>query len=78
MLEFFGEISYGLYLYHLLVFRGFDWLLNNGVIRRLQIDLLLGLTIRFLICGGIAVGIAWLSRRYLEEPFLQLKSRLAP
>jgi len=52
------------------VFRGFDWLLNNGVIRRLQIDLLLGLTIRFLICGGIAVGIAWLSRRYLEGSFL--------
>ncbi len=78
LLEFFGEISYGLYLYHLLVFRGFEWLLNNGVIRRLQIDLLLGLSIRFVICGGIAVGIAWLSRRYLEEPFLRLKSRLAP
>jgi peptidoglycan/LPS O-acetylase OafA/YrhL len=78
LLEFFGEISYGLYLYHLLVFRGFEWLLNNGVIRRLQIDLLLGLSIRFVICGGIAVGIAWLSRRYFEEPFLRLKSRLAP
>ena len=78
LLEFFGEISYGLYLYHLLVFRGFEWLLNNGVIRRPQIDPLLGLSIRLLICGGIAVGIAWLSRRYIEEPFLRLKSRLAP
>jgi peptidoglycan/LPS O-acetylase OafA/YrhL len=77
-LEFFGEISYGLYLYHLLVFNGFEWLLNHGVIRRLQIDPLLGLSIRFLICGGIAVGIAYLSRRFLEEPFLRLKSRLAP
>lgn len=77
-LEFFGEISYGLYLYHLLVFNGFEWLLNKGVIRRLQIDPLLGLSIRFLICGGIAVGIAYLSRRFFEEPFLRLKSRLAP
>jgi peptidoglycan/LPS O-acetylase OafA/YrhL len=77
-LEFFGEISYGLYLYHLLVFRGFEWLLNNGTIRRLQIDPVLGLSIRLLICGGIAVGIAYLSRRYFEEPFLRLKSRLAP
>jgi len=77
-LEFFGEISYGLYLYHLLVFNGFEWLLNHGVIRRLQIDPLLGLSIRFLICGGIAVGIAYLSRRFFEEPFLRLKSRLAP
>ncbi len=78
LLEFFGEISYGLYLYHLLVFRGFEWLLNKGIIRRPQIDPLLGLSIRLLICGGIAVGIAWLSRRYIEEPFLRLKSRLAP
>jgi len=78
LLEFFGEISYGLYLYHLLVFGGFEWLLNKGIIRRLQIDPLLGLSIRFLICGGIAVGIAYLSRRYFEEPFLRLKSRLAP
>jgi len=77
-LEFFGGISYGLYLYHLLVFRGFDWLLNKEAIRRLQIDPFLGLLLRFLICGGLAVGIAYLSRRYLEEPFLRLKSRLAP
>jgi peptidoglycan/LPS O-acetylase OafA/YrhL len=78
LLEFFGEISYGLYLYHLLVFGGFQWLLEKGIIRRLQIDPMLGLSIRLLICGGIAVGIAYLSRRYIEEPFLRLKSRLAP
>jgi len=77
LLEFFGEISYGLYLYHLLVFSGFEWLLNKGIIRRLHIDPMLGLTIRLLVCGGIAVGIAYLSRRYIEEPFLRLKSRLA-
>jgi len=51
---------------------------NNGLIRRWQVNLLLGLSIPFLICSGIAVGIAWLSRRYVEEPFLRLKSRLAP
>ena len=78
LLEFFGEISYGLYLYHLLVFRGFEWLLDKRIIRRAQIDPLLGLSIRLLVCGGIAVGIAYLSRRYFEEPFLKLKSRLAP
>jgi len=77
-LEFFGEISYGLYLYHLLVFRGFEWLLNTDAIRRLKIDLLLGLSIRFVLCGSIAVGIAWFSRRCIEEPFLRLKARLAP
>jgi len=61
-----------------MVFGAFQWLLEKGIIRRLQIDPLLGLSIRLLICGGIAVGIAWLSRRYFEEPFLRLKSRLAP
>jgi len=77
-LEFFGEISYGLYLYHLLVFQGFEQLVNKGIIPRLHIDPFLGLSIRFVICGGVATGIAYLSRRYLEEPFLRLKTRLAP
>jgi peptidoglycan/LPS O-acetylase OafA/YrhL len=78
VLEFFGEISYGLYLYQLLVFWTFEWLVDKGIIPRLQINLFLGLTIRFLICGSVAVGIAFLSRRFLEAPFLKWKYRFSP
>jgi peptidoglycan/LPS O-acetylase OafA/YrhL len=33
------------------------------------------MTVRFLIGGSIAVFLAFLSRRYFEEPFLRLKDR---
>jgi peptidoglycan/LPS O-acetylase OafA/YrhL len=33
---------------------------------------------RFLIAGGLAVGLAAISRRYYEDPILRLKDRLAP
>jgi peptidoglycan/LPS O-acetylase OafA/YrhL len=31
--------------------------------------------VRFLICGGMAIGLAYLPRRHFEEPFLRLKDR---
>jgi len=30
------------------------------------------------VAGGLAIGVAYLSRRYFEEKFLQLKDRLVP
>jgi peptidoglycan/LPS O-acetylase OafA/YrhL len=75
ILEFFGHISYGLYLYHLMFFWLFEWLVARGFIHKLQIDPFLGLIIRFLIVGAAAVLFSWLSRRFLEDPFLNLKSR---
>ena len=75
-LQFFGYISYGLYLIHLLVFRIYD-----RVSRKFWPPLLpsdghfLLVVFRFLIAGGLAVGFAYLSRRYFEEAFLKLKDR---
>jgi peptidoglycan/LPS O-acetylase OafA/YrhL len=34
--------------------------------------------LRFLVAGGFAISLAYLSRRYFEERFLQLKNRLVP
>ena len=34
--------------------------------------------LKFVVAGGLAVGAAYLSRRYFEERFLQLKDRLVP
>ena len=75
VLEFFGRISYGLYLYHLMFFWLFEWLVKRDIIRKLQIDLFLGLTIRFLIVGTASILFSYASRRLLEDPFLKLKDR---
>jgi len=74
-LEFFGEISYGLYLYHLMVLNAFGWLMYRGEIPRLAADPFLGLWFRFVLVGCISVGVAYLSRRQFEDRFLRLKDR---
>ena len=76
-LEFFGEISYGLYLYHLMVLNAFGWLVSRGMMPWFQVDSFLGLTLRFLIVSGVSVGIAYLSRRQFEDRFLRLKERFS-
>jgi peptidoglycan/LPS O-acetylase OafA/YrhL len=77
-LQFFGFISYGLYLIHLLPFRLYDrlcrtyapsFLLTSG-----RSDLLL---LRFAVAGGTAVAVAHLSRVYFEDYFLRLKQKLS-
>jgi peptidoglycan/LPS O-acetylase OafA/YrhL len=79
ILKFFGGISYGLYLVHWMVFEWWD-----AIAKHLMPSLShpVGhagfLTIRFLGAGGAATGLAFLSRRYFEEPFLRLKRRFGP
>lgn len=75
-LQFFGYISYGLYLIHLLVFRMYDKVLRNYAPQLLPADGHFALVVlRFLVAGSFAVGLAYLSRRYFEEAFLRLKDR---
>jgi peptidoglycan/LPS O-acetylase OafA/YrhL len=70
-LAFLGRISYGLYFFHkipsLFVYYRLDWLKTH------HLTLLV-----ILIPLVFAVTVAWLSFRYLESPFLRLKSILAP
>ena len=74
---FFGDISYGLYLAHQLVFRLYDKYVAGTVLGgyNQQFGLLF---VRFLITSAIATGIAWVSRRYFEDLFLAQKNKLAP
>jgi len=76
-LRFFGYISYGLYLDHLLVFRMYDricgsyWpslLPSSGHFEKV--------ILRFAVGGTAAVVAACLSRRFFEEYFLRLKNSL--
>jgi peptidoglycan/LPS O-acetylase OafA/YrhL len=77
-LKFFGEISYGLYLIHMIVFDfvdhdlgkwGFQVSRSSG-----SFPLILA---RFATAAAISVGIAYISRWYYEDPFLTLKNKFA-
>jgi peptidoglycan/LPS O-acetylase OafA/YrhL len=76
-LTFFGSISYGLYMVHLLVFAGYDRLMP-GMLARFHGGLALWPSVwfRFAVAASSAVLVSCLSRWYLEEPFLRLKSKL--
>jgi len=75
-LQFFGYISYGLYLIHLLVFRLYDRtcqrLVPSLLPRSGRFDLVI---LRFTIGTALAIFLAYVSRVYFEERFLRLKTR---
>jgi len=76
MLIFFGEISYGLYLLHMLIFNIFDNLQREFFPHLPSFKSHFSvMVLRFSICGSFAIGAAFLSRRYFEEPFLRLRDR---
>jgi len=68
-LRFFGEISYGLYLIHILVFDAFDHF------SPLTFNLA-HLLFRLLIAGCVSVLLAYISRKQFENRFLRLKDRI--
>jgi peptidoglycan/LPS O-acetylase OafA/YrhL len=70
-LRFLGYISYGLYLIHVLIFFWYDevfpYITNPTVHHFMQHSLN-----RFFVCAAVSIYIAWLSRRFYEEPFLRM------
>jgi peptidoglycan/LPS O-acetylase OafA/YrhL len=78
-LRFIGRISYGLYLVHLLVFRMYDKACRRFAPSLLPTDGHFSIVLaRFAVAGCTAILIAYLSRRFFEEPFLRLKDRWTP
>ena|SRR3984885_3722137 len=71
-LRFLGYISYGLYIYHLLVFQAYDTLVRHLSQASLRTNLNAGFT-RLILVGILAVFAAWISRRFYEEYFLRVK-----
>jgi peptidoglycan/LPS O-acetylase OafA/YrhL len=72
-LRFLGYISYGLYIYHLLVFQAYDTVVRHLSHASLRAALSAGFT-RLLLVGTLAVLVSWISRRFYEEYFLRLKT----
>jgi peptidoglycan/LPS O-acetylase OafA/YrhL len=76
VLQFFGEISYGLYLIHWLFFTLYDAIMNKYWPNPHPAGGRMGfLLLRFICVAGFASIFAFLSRRYFEGPFLRLKDR---
>jgi peptidoglycan/LPS O-acetylase OafA/YrhL len=73
-LRFFGRISYGLYLYHLLMFDLVDYLGRRGLpgIGRTSLPTI---ACRALLACSVAALAAFLSRKYFEDWFLARKIR---
>jgi peptidoglycan/LPS O-acetylase OafA/YrhL len=72
-LRFLGRISYGLYLYHLLMFDLVDYLGRHGLpgIGKTTLPMLLR---RASLACAIAIFVAYLSRKYFEDWFLARKA----
>jgi peptidoglycan/LPS O-acetylase OafA/YrhL len=76
VLQFFGQISYGVYLIHMLIFDLEDHVLGRVLLNLSAVSGRFGvMVLRFSIAGGFTVAIAYLSRWYFEEPFLRMKGR---
>jgi peptidoglycan/LPS O-acetylase OafA/YrhL len=75
-LRFLGYISYGLYLYHLIIFSDvYDRLVRHIANPALRISLRGSFTSLFL-AGALAICVSWISRRFFEEYFLHFKGGL--
>jgi peptidoglycan/LPS O-acetylase OafA/YrhL len=75
VLKFFGYISYGLYLVHLLIFRLYDLIVGRYFPGFAHPNGRFGImALRFVCVGSGAVAVAYLSRSYYEEWFLRLRN----
>jgi peptidoglycan/LPS O-acetylase OafA/YrhL len=74
-LRFFGEISYGVYLLHMLIFDITDRFLKLLPHIKIATGHFEFMVLRFCLGAGTTVGVAYLSRWHFEELFLKLKNK---
>jgi peptidoglycan/LPS O-acetylase OafA/YrhL len=75
-LQFFGYISYGLYLLHMLFFYGYDQISRRFFPTLVAANGHFGrVVLQFVCAGGLSVLAAKLFRQYFEEHFLKFKEK---
>lgn len=75
-LRFLGDISYGLYLIHLLVFEAYDSISKRYFPHLPEMIGRFGaMWVRFACAAGVAIILSYFSRRYFESYFLRLKGK---
>lgn len=76
--QFLGQISYGVYLVHMLFFYAYDQLAlrfwPSGTVLSGHFG---KVVLRFICAGIVSIALATLSRRFFEEYFLRLKDKFA-
>ena len=75
VLNFLGNISYGIYMYHTIVLLALIRVLQN-VLRPLSP--VVSTLLLYIVTGGTTILVAWLSYRLIESRFLRLKHTFAP
>jgi len=68
---FFGDISYGLYLIDLFCLKVYDHWVGEGYRTHAG-----ELCVRFLVGNGVAILLAFGSKRFFENPILRMKNRI--
>lgn len=77
VLRFYGDISYGLYLIHILTFTVLEMVLKVVAPQLVPSASSPGLAVaEVAFAFALATTVAYLSRRYFEQPFLRLKDKL--
>ena len=69
-----ADLSYCIYLIHLSSGDGYYWILHRiGFGDVEHFGAVAALAVRSVVIGGLTFGLAALSKRFLEDPFLRLK-----
>ena len=72
-LSFLGEISYGIYMYHMLIIFAIMLFLRKYI---LNLDPILGIVIFYIILTSSVILVSYISKIVFENYFLNLKSKI--
>ena len=71
--RFLGNISYGIYMYHMIIIGGVLYISQTFEIQMIQIIILI--ICSFIYGFGFTILVSYISFIFLEKPFLKLKNK---